>query len=211
MLSYRKHIRIFVASPGDVLRERDRLSSVVQELSTTIAPYKGFSLELVRWETHCMPALGRPQGVINAQIGLYDIFVGIMWKRFGSPTGLTESGTEEKFRVAYDTWRRNQSPSILFYFCQHPFMPRNIEELEQCKRVLAFRQELEQKGLIWEYPEHDTFADIIRPHLVRLLLDTTYAQASLRDFQFYQSRAAPDEADAQGLIDEIAQALGPGA
>lgn len=35
-----------------------------------------------------------------------------------------------------------------------------------------------------------------------------YAAASLRDFQHYQGRAAADEADAQGLIDDIERALG---
>ena len=35
-----------------------------------------------------------------------------------------------------------------------------------------------------------------------------YAQASLRDYQHYQGRAAADEANAQRLIDDIAQALG---
>jgi hypothetical protein len=167
----RKHIRIFVGSPGDVSKERDMLDSVVQELNTTIAPYRGFSLELVRWETHCTPGLGRPQALINAQIGPYDFFVGIMWKRFGTPTGLAQSGTEEEFRIAYDAWHQNGFPRILFYFCQRPFMPRQEEELEQCRRVLGFRRELEQKGLVWEYPEHDVFANTIRPHITRLLLD----------------------------------------
>jgi hypothetical protein len=41
-----------------------------------------------------------------------------------------------------------------------------------------------------------------------LLRAAAYAQASLRDFQHYQGRAAADEADAQGLIDAIARALG---
>jgi hypothetical protein len=35
-----------------------------------------------------------------------------------------------------------------------------------------------------------------------------YAQASLRDFQHYQGRAAADEANAQRLIEAIARALG---
>ena len=35
-----------------------------------------------------------------------------------------------------------------------------------------------------------------------------YAEASLRDFQHYQGRAAADEAEAQRLIDIIARALG---
>ena len=82
-----RKVRVFVASPGDVDAERNTLPTVVQELNTTIAPHKNCFLELVRWETHCTPEMGRPQGVINAQIGRYDIFLGIMWKRFGSPTG----------------------------------------------------------------------------------------------------------------------------
>ena len=45
--------------------ERAQLSSVIQELNTTIAPFMGLSLELVRWETHCAPGLGRPQGVVE--------------------------------------------------------------------------------------------------------------------------------------------------
>src|SRR5450759_4663688 len=91
-------IRIFVASPGDVGKEREGLKDVVQELNTTIAPYKGLALELVKWETHATPNMGRAQGVINSQLGEYDIFVGLMWKRFGTPTGKAEYGTEEEFR-----------------------------------------------------------------------------------------------------------------
>src|SRR6185503_17165509 len=98
-------VRVFVASPSDVSAERNALSSIVQEINQTvaaIAPEKGIRLELVRWETHASPAAGRPQGVINDQIGEYDIFVGIMWRRFGTPTAEAGSGTEEEFNRAYD-------------------------------------------------------------------------------------------------------------
>jgi hypothetical protein len=37
-------------------------------------------MEIVDWRTHVAPDMGRPQAVINAQIGDYDIFLGIMWK-----------------------------------------------------------------------------------------------------------------------------------
>ena len=40
-----------------------------------------------------------------------------------------------------------------------------------------------------------------------LLRAQAYAQAALRDFQHYEGRAAADEAEAQQLLDEIAQAL----
>lgn len=163
-------VRIFVASPRDVKLERDALKGVVDELNTTVAPFIRFSLHLVRWETHCQPSMGRPQGVINSQIGDYDIFVGIMWHRFGTPTGKAESGTEEEFRLAFNFWEKRDSPWILFYFCQAPFMPRSVEECEQMSSVLRFRLELQPKGLAWEYDASNKFADTIRPHIMRILL-----------------------------------------
>src|SRR6266851_4502917 len=109
-------IRIFIASPSDVQKERDSLPAIINELNHTMARHLGFVIELVRWETHCHPAMGRPQGVINEQIGEYDIFIGVMWKRFGTPTGQADSGTEEEFDRAYQEWRRDETVYILFYF-----------------------------------------------------------------------------------------------
>lgn len=168
-----KRIRVFVASPGDVIKERESLKSVVHELNTTIAPYKGLVLELVKWETHATPDMGRAQGVINSQIGKYDIFIGLMWKRFGTPTGKAESGTEEEFRLAYDEWKNTKSIRILFYFCQAPFMPRTMAETLQIQKVIEFHEELLSLGLTWEYSDSNEFPNVVRPHLARILLDTT--------------------------------------
>lgn len=167
-----KKLRVFVASPGDVEQERNSLKSVIDELNITIAPYKGLSLELVKWETHATPAMGRAQGVINSQLGQYDIFIGIMWKRFGTPTGRAESGTQEEFELAYKQWESTKSIRILFYFCQAPFMPRAVEEITQLQKVVEFREFLSKLGLTWEYPNRDEFPNIVRPHLARIILDT---------------------------------------
>ena len=69
MTEQTQKIRIFVASPGDVQKEREHLKAVVDELNTTIAPFKKLSIELVKWESHATPSMGRPQGVINSQLG----------------------------------------------------------------------------------------------------------------------------------------------
>ena len=108
-------VRVFIASPGDVQKERDSLPAVIEELSRTTGRNLGFVIELVRWEIHCYPAMGRPQGVINEQIGDYDIFIGVMWKRFGTPTGKADSGTEEEFNLAYEDWKRDNKLHIAFY------------------------------------------------------------------------------------------------
>ena len=105
-----RRVRIFVASPSDVQSEREQLAKVINELNltiTAIAPEKRVLLELVRWETHVSPSLGRdPQDVVNRQIGEYDLFVGILWKRMGTPTAVATSGTEEEFNRAYNCGSR---------------------------------------------------------------------------------------------------------
>jgi hypothetical protein len=87
--------------------------------------------------------LGRPQGVVNRQVGQFDVFIGIMWKRFGTPTGRAESGTDEEFNVALKSWKTTRTPRIMFYFSQAPYTLRSIEEAEQLRKVLQFRRRVE--------------------------------------------------------------------
>ena len=161
-------LRIFVASPGDVKEERDALDRVVAELNLTalnLISDVSVTIELVRWETHTFPEMGRPQGVINEQIGSYDIFVGIMWKRFGTPTGVAGSGTEEEFRIAYQRWVKEKSPKIMMYFREPPPL-KLLEEIDQYRKVVQFRDELSNLGLIGSYSDQRQFADVVRPDLI---------------------------------------------
>ena len=164
-------VRLFVASPADVQRERDSIVRVVSELNNTTGYNLELVVELIRWETHARPALGRPQGVINAQIGDYDIFVGIMWKRFGTPTGQAESGTGEEFNLAYEEWKRDNRLQVLFYFSQAKYTLNSVSETEQAAKVLAFKEELKTKGLIWEYPNASEFPNKLRQHLTMILFE----------------------------------------
>jgi len=161
-------IIVFVASPGDVSRERRSLNKVVSEINHTIGEKEGFRLSLKKWETHTRPAMGRAQGVINQQLGPSDIFLGIMWKRFGTPTGKARSGTEEEFNLAHNQWKRKTTnkPEILFYFRESGFYPKSEAELEQVKKVQAFRSKIRRKALIWSYKTLSSFPDIVRPHLI---------------------------------------------
>ena len=79
-------LRVFIASPHDVLEEREVLSGIViPELRRIFGSPPFFSeddqieLESVRWETHTWPDVGQDaQDVINNQLSPFDIFVGIM-------------------------------------------------------------------------------------------------------------------------------------
>jgi hypothetical protein len=162
-----RRFRIFVASPGDVQAERDALKEVVEEINRTHG--NEFMADLVRWETHVHPDLGSPQEVVNRQIGPYDIFIGIMWNRFGTPTGRADSGTEEEFRRAHDSWQESGRPRVLFYFCGRPAALDTDEEIEQRRKVLSFRNGLDKKALIWKYGSPEQFAGLVRPHLIGVL------------------------------------------
>ena len=157
--------RIFLASPGDVQTERETLPRVVEEINVTVGPMCDSRIEEVRWETHTAPGAGRPQQVINDQIGSYDVFLGIMWRRFGTPSGVAGSGTEEEFRIAYERWQNNSNLVLMFYFCEAPFYPKTLDELDQMRRVLLFRQDLEGKALTWNYDSPANFEATIRKHL----------------------------------------------
>lgn len=163
-------LRIFVASPSDVREEREVLGRVVQELNRTIGREKDVMLELIRWETDVVPDMGPPQDVINRQverIGPYDIFVGIMWRRFGTPTEHAASGTSEEFQSAYEAYLATGRPRIMFYFKQAPVMPQTLYEAEQLVRVVAFRDELGKKGLYTTYDTAFDFERYVREHLTK--------------------------------------------
>lgn len=203
-----KRVRVFVASPGDVQLEREQLAKVVSEINLTInaiAPEKGIVLELVRWETHVHPGIGRdPQDVVNRQIGEYDIFIGIMWKRFGTPTAVAGSGTEEEFRRAHGSWRERPTLQLLFYFCQAPLPPpATREEAEQLVKVVSFREELSATMLVSEYPDPKTFGDVVRPHLI-LVLSQMLSDASSPADAARQSRRNATASDIAATREQVA-------
>lgn len=206
-----KKVRVFVASPGDVQAERDELAKVVNELNLTIsaiAPEKGIILELVKYETHAFPGLGEDaQDVINRQALDYDIFVGIMWKRFGTPTKRAGSGTAEEFQHAYERWAKDNSLPVLFYFRQTPLMPKTKDEVEQLVKVVAFRDEMSQCGLVWEYENGEAFPNVIRPHLILVLSKMFSRAASPAEAAESAARSSPasDLESTRQRVKELAQ------
>jgi hypothetical protein len=138
-------IRVFVSSPGDVQAERDVLRELVNSINRTDGRQRGFRLELFRWEDDVIPQIGpNPQQVVDAQTPPYDIYLGILKHRFGTPTGRHGSGTEKEFRDASKRWKQGGWPWILFYFCQDPIDPAHFNP-NQYAKVHKFREDLEKK------------------------------------------------------------------
>jgi methyl-accepting chemotaxis protein len=164
--------QVFIASPNDVSEERAISEEVIQELNLTIALNANIKLELVKWETHAYPSMGIDgQDVINRQIDdEYDIFIGIMWKRFGSKTGRAPSGTVEEFERAYSKYIANpDSVNIMFYFSSKQISIYEID-IEQIKLIKDFQQKLEKLGsLYWGYQDMNEFRKLLRIHLNKVV------------------------------------------
>jgi hypothetical protein len=161
-------LSIFLASPGDVSDERGRVDTFVDEWNNLWSENIGVHLRLVRWETHAYPAVGADgQDVINTQIGEeYDVFLGIMWKRFGTPTGRAASGTVEEFERALGRYRTSGNPQLMFYFKKAD--SDSGEDATQLQAVQQFRSRLAKDGLLyWEFLSPEQFGQLVRVHLTR--------------------------------------------
>ena len=79
------------------------------------------------------------------------LVIGIFWKRFGTPTSDSNSGTEHELRLALAAWQQQQHPQVMVYFCERAYAPDTQDELEQWSRVIGFREELDALALTARY------------------------------------------------------------
>jgi hypothetical protein len=163
-------IRIFVASPGDVADERQKLEEIVREINLGVAPFHGVRLELVKWETHTIPSIGLDaQDVINNQIDDdYDIFLGIIWTRLGTDTGRYNSGTAEEYYRAKSKWDTgDESVEIMMYFKDEPIAPSKID-ITQFQKAIDFRQSISDQGVYYRvFSGILDFESLVRLHLTK--------------------------------------------
>ncbi len=141
MPSTRKIIRTFLASPGDLQEERQAIRDVVGEFNDSWASELGYQVELIGWE-ETVAGYGRPQHLINQDLDRCDLFLGMIWKRWGTPPdhdGEFSSGFEEEFERSMARCEKTGSPEISLFFKQIPdeFM---VDPGDDLKKVLEFRE-----------------------------------------------------------------------
>jgi Domain of unknown function (DUF4062) len=153
----RKVVKVFLASPGDLVEERVAARNVVDEFNATWADRLGYQVDLVGWED-TVSSHGRPQSIINRELEQCGLFYGMLWKRWGTPptnSGPYTSGFEEEFRLSQERCNKTGRPAIKLAF------KRIDQELlrdpgPELAKVIAFRESLVAgKELLFE-----TFDDL---------------------------------------------------
>jgi hypothetical protein len=129
--------RVLIASPADLSDERKAATEAINDWNAQHAVAEATVLLPVKWETHATPEAGvRPQGALNHQIvDSCDLLIGMFWTRFGTNTGVAESGTAEEI----ERFVRDGKPAML-YFSRRPIDPNKID-LKQQKKLRAFKNE----------------------------------------------------------------------
>ena len=159
--------KAFIASPSDTEKERLLCDLVFERVNKNLGEYLGFRIESKKWEKDTYPSFGNDgQDVINSQLlDDFQIFIGIMWHKFGTPTPRAGSGTEEEFDLAYKKYTNGEALNLFVYFNTASANPFELD-LEQLSKVKSFKNKIaECGGLYKEYSGTDEFEDLLYNHL----------------------------------------------
>lgn len=202
MAGTRRFVKVFLGSPGDLTEERRAAKVIVDDFNSELAETFGCQVELVGWED-TLPELGRPQEVINRDLDGCDLFVGMLWKRWGTPPGASPytSGFEEEYERSVARAQKEGRPAISLFLKQ-----LNDSELtdpgDQLKRVIAFRERVfgERKLLAGTFSDLSDFQRRFR----RSVIDFVKRQSEV------EFDAASEKVQAPLADIETTQAAEPG-
>ncbi|VAX38290.1 hypothetical protein MNBD_UNCLBAC01-1590 [hydrothermal vent metagenome] len=111
-----KRIRIFLASAGDVEKERNLLENILKKENELHYKPQGYIFDFVRWERDSLIDNQGWQESLNSLIDECEIFLMVAWRKLGK-------GTKEEFEYAVIRQKEKKYPDILVY--------RNIEAVTE--------------------------------------------------------------------------------
>ena len=155
-------VRTFIASPGDVLKERELARKVVAEWNAAHSLDRGAIVEAVMIETHAQTALGQhPQEIINRQLlDRCDFLIAIFWSKLGTPTNKEKSGTIHEIVGFAD---QKGPENVLLFFSKKDYpADTNLDCLKELKQ---FQNEMQSRGLYIDYKDHHEFETKLRQQL----------------------------------------------
>jgi hypothetical protein len=177
---------VFLASPGDMEAERQAVREFFQEYNETTAQWRKARFTVVDWENYSSAGIGRAQELITKQtLEQYReslaLVIALMGQRFGTPTGEAESGTEEEYTWALESFTKRGFPDIKWFFR----VPRQFVvpldpalarvAIDQWERVQDFRRTVEAISLVRDFVDLPHFRELFRRDVTHWLNNTARA------------------------------------
>jgi hypothetical protein len=166
-------IDVFLSSPTDVEEERTFIKQLALEWNTLRSRQTGSFLSVTGWEERVAPALSeRPQASVNEQVGQsYDVYLGLMWNRFGTPTGPANSGTEEEFNLALSRVRNGAAVRMALLFKKGLVDP-DLLDFDQLQRVRNFKERASSEGAFYrEFSDENSLRAIVNLLFEQIVAD----------------------------------------
>ncbi len=163
-------IKVVIASPGDLKSDRDTVANALSELNLTFNP-DGLHFRPLRWEDDVVIGQGNySQSVINDQLlNEFDVLVGLIGLRLGTPTPEAPSGTVEEIRRALEREKDHHGfPRVLVFFKDAKVSALDSDPTELLN-VKTFSEELQKAGVLFSrYETFDALSKSVRTMLSKI-------------------------------------------
>lgn len=179
-----KELRIFIASPSGLEKERESFKELINDYNDTEAKQRGIIFTAIGWEDTIRGVM-RPQSIINKELKECDYMIILLHNRWGKPPSYNDSkyssGTEEEFYIALEAYNNKKLPMRDIVLIFKAVNRQQINDPgEQLKKVLKFRQERQKKNDMF-YDTFDTVEQFIK--VLRKLLSSWLRENELKEKQ----------------------------
>jgi tetratricopeptide (TPR) repeat protein len=158
---------LFIASPGDTVDARNRVREAVERVNRLVGRPNRIIVNAIGWEDIPSGRAKRAQDRINPYVKRADIFVGILNKRFGSPTGIAESGTKEEYLLITKRWKHERPrPEVMMYFKKLPVSDLS-RPTRQLTKVLRFKQQISKTDLYHEFTNIKQLGEMVEDAIAK--------------------------------------------
>ena len=172
--------RVLIASPGDVLQERDVVERAIINWDDEHARDRGVVFLPVRWErTSPRGGISGQEAINEDLVDTSDVLIGVFWSRIGEKTASDDSGSIEEIR----RFARSGKPYGLFF--NNAPIPMHHDP-EQFKSLRAFKSEVhsfdsELRGLTQDFASDDELLRFVGRFLTDTLRRLQASEQSDRD------------------------------
>lgn len=169
-------IKVFISCPSDLEKEKDVVIDVCVSLSRMLS-HRRISLKPIYWQKDVVPIITGeiPQKIIDRHLGDsdYDIYFGILWRKFGDPLENSLTPTESEFENAFQRYKKEKRPLITFFFKKKELPPKNQYETNQISAVQSFSDRLKNIGLYKPFVNELDFQKISYETIHKFVLKLT--------------------------------------
>lgn len=168
-------INVFVSCPSDVEDEKQIVRGVCEQITKLLSSSRSIQVKVIDWKKDVVPLITgeHTQSVIDKQIAEYDydIYVGILWKRFGDKKSDGLTPTEGEFEDAFKRMEETKRPVMKVYFKTENFYPRNSYEVDQIGEVIKFKERIRDRniGLYDDFKDKEDFQKKILESLLYII------------------------------------------